>query len=574
MTQPEESVAKAFSLHLSSPDEFPHEFLQKVVDALPESLAVIDRDYNVVLANRAARLESRVFDVSSARIKCYSCFHHRTSPCVSTSDPFEAEHGACPLRRVIQSKAPTRVYHTHHDSEQREISVAVDVAPVFDENGEVVLIIETCRDVTERCLSRRLCRIGNRHMKMAPLLEEYSIDIARFARCANVHIHVFSEPCAVCDNSDTPNTLGSDRSQRLPDSALETTICVRQLRRDFGSLLPPETSFGSILFERFSTFLSRLPDTTRRHLAACTSPECESAALIPIRLTETDLGLLHVTDPHPNAITEEMVESLERLSLDLGAAIHRVRIEEALQAARSQLEARVRERTEELTKSNRALQTEIAERARLEREVLHTGVREQMRIGQELHDGVGQELTGMGYLAQNLLMSIEDRTSPAFEMATELAHSIPKVLGHIQNIVRGLIPLEIGAADIERALELLTINTEKQTNIACQFHAFGSNLIEDDDIPIQIYRIAQEAIANAVKHAGAQTIDVEFRTTGESIKLEVSDNGSGIQTGAENGSGSGLRSMRYRARAIGGEITIRQRPNGGTAVTCKIRRAT
>ena len=87
----------------------------------------------------------------------------------------------------------------------------------------------------------------------------------------------------------------------------------------------------------------------------------------------------------------------------------------------------MRQRTEELTRSNQALQNEIAERGRLEREILQVSVREQQRIGQELHDGLGQELTGLSYLAQNLLLTLKAKGAPEVEMAGELAHGIPQV---------------------------------------------------------------------------------------------------------------------------------------------------
>ena len=115
-------------------------------------------------------------------------------------------------------------------------------------------------------------------------------------------------------------------------------------------------------------------------------------------------------------ISVDLVNSLERLSTELGAAIHRVQVEEELQETRDRLELRVRERTEALTQSNESLQREILQRVRLERELLEAGVREQQKIGQELHDGLGQELTGISYLAQNLLVTLKRQGAPEVEL--------------------------------------------------------------------------------------------------------------------------------------------------------------
>ncbi len=113
-----------------------------------------------------------------------------------------------------------------------------------------------------------------------------------------------------------------------------------------------------------------------------------------------------------------------------------------LRSVHGQLESRVQERTDELSQANEALQAEIAERERLEREVHQIGAREQRRIGQELHDGLGQELTGLSYLAASLHQRLRDSDQPEAEIASELAAGIPPVLGQLKEIVPRSDPLE------------------------------------------------------------------------------------------------------------------------------------
>jgi signal transduction histidine kinase len=334
--------------------------------------------------------------------------------------------------------------------------------------------------------------------------------------------------------------------------------------------LPSAAEDGVLCFDRFATYLSSLPDSLRDRMGSCVRQDCESLALVPIRYGNQEIAVLHVADPRSGVITADLFKSLTTLASELGAAIHRVRVEEALQEARNHLELRVRERTEELTRSNEALQKEIEERGRLERELLQASVREQQRIGQELHDGLGQELTGISYLAQNLVMSLRRQASPEVSSAQELARGIQTVVGEIQNIVRGLVPLEIGAADLKPALEVLASNVEKQTGVTCKFETNGRNVIMEDGVAIQMYRIAQEAVSNAVKHAEADTICVTLLGTDQEVRLEVSDNGVGMPSDAGAGPGCGLRSMRHRARAIDGRLDVRQRPGGGTVVGCRV----
>lgn len=121
-----------------------HAFMQTVVDAIPDSVLVIDRDYHIVLANRAAREQSGESDMAANCLPCYQVSHHRNAPCDD-----DASH-PCPLRESIQDKATVTVTHTHFDKQGREVFVEVMASPVFDESGEVSHIIEACRDVTNR----------------------------------------------------------------------------------------------------------------------------------------------------------------------------------------------------------------------------------------------------------------------------------------------------------------------------------------------------------------------------------------------------------------------------------------
>ena len=120
-----------------------HAFLQTVIDALPDSLLVIGRDYRIVLANRSARELSGESEIVSRCLPCYQVSHRRDFPCAQEGHP-------CPLRQTVATKAPTTVTHTHYDAQGREVFVEVMAAPVFDEAGEVSHIIEACRDITDR----------------------------------------------------------------------------------------------------------------------------------------------------------------------------------------------------------------------------------------------------------------------------------------------------------------------------------------------------------------------------------------------------------------------------------------
>ncbi len=241
-----------------------------------------------------------------------------------------------------------------------------------------------------------------------------------------------------------------------------------------------------------------------------------------------------------------------------------------LRAMHEQLESRVAERTQALSEANAALQDEIAERERLEREVHQIGVREQRRIGQELHDGLGQELTGLSYLAASLHQRLRDQDQPEAESAEELAQGIPTVLGHLREIVHGMIPLNLDSDDLIPALQQLVNTIEKQTGVNCRLDADPKALPADSDAAVQLYRIAQEAITNAVKHGRPDEIVVSLKPRNGHTEFMVRDNGIGLRVEAIASGGCGLRVMQYRARVIGGRMDVLSADDDGTSLVFTI----
>lgn len=541
-------------------------FLQSVIDAFPDALMVIDVDHRIVLANQTAQDVFGSADVASNCLKCYQYSHHRETPCAGDNDP-------CPLREVIATKAPVRVHHTHFDSDGKEVSVAIDAAPVLNERGEVVQIVESCRDITESVIARRLLRIGNRHRKIGPLLEEAAAALRAFTGCAVVGIRILDENGGVSSCSHGPSPLGPSESKVPLGGQSDPCGCLKIINGDTLARLAPAMEGVSVYTDCREQFLAPISDEERDRLGdACHLCECESLALVPIVFDNHFLGVIHFACHRRSAVSPTVVESLERLAIELGTAIKRVRAEEALQAARDELETRVQQRTAELTRANRALEDEIAQRTQLERDILQVAANEQRRIGQELHDGIGQQLTGLSYLARSLYQKLQANDSGESDIADELARSIPLVLAQIGQVVKGLLPLEIGASDLDSALELLATNVTGQTGISCRFESSGFPRVSDDDMAIQLYRIAQEAIANAVKHAQPRHILVALKAEGNQLCLEIRDDGDGIPANAEESSGRGLRTMKSRARAMHGLLEVRPMADGGTLVACVLLR--
>jgi len=207
----------------------------------------------------------------------------------------------------------------------------------------------------------------------------------------------------------------------------------------------------------------------------------------------------------------------------------------------------------------------------LQQEVLNIAMLEQRRIGQELHDSTQQELSGLGLLAKNLgemLGRQADQTSA--ELAARLTAGIAQANLHVRALARGLIPVPIDAASLTAALEELAASTQKTYGVNCRFESADPVRVSDTGTATHLYHIAQEAVANAVRHAKADTISIRLAHEEGDLLLEVADNGIGIDMRKLSNEGVGLRLMEHRCSIIGGRFNVTGHAAGGTVVTCVI----
>jgi two-component system CheB/CheR fusion protein len=208
----------------------------------------------------------------------------------------------------------------------------------------------------------------------------------------------------------------------------------------------------------------------------------------------------------------------------------------------------------------------ISDRRRLEREVLEASAREQQRISRDLHDRVGQELTGLGYLATSLSQKLGPR--PQGEVVTKIADGIQHVVGEVRSAIRGLTPVASDDHGLMTALEELAARTQERIGIPCRFVCPKPVSLEDNASATHLYMIAQEAVHNAVKHAKAKEITIHLEGRKGRISLDVSDDGIGLASIPEPSKSMGLHIMRYRAGEIGAIISIDGKDGAGTRVTC------
>jgi PAS domain S-box-containing protein len=210
---------------------------------------------------------------------------------------------------------------------------------------------------------------------------------------------------------------------------------------------------------------------------------------------------------------------------------------------------------------------DITQRRMLEREVLESTEREQRRIGQDLHDGLGQHLTGVAFLTKVLTQKLSAMAIPEAAEAVKIEGLIDQAIRQTRNLAKGLQPVVLEARGLATALEEMCLNLTELFSVECRCCIAGELSVDDNSVATNVYYIAREAVNNAVKHSGAKMIAIELRVRAGVGILTVEDGGRGCIPCRTN-QGLGLQIMRYRAEMIGGSLEIRDRKEGGTMVRC------
>ncbi len=224
------------------------------------------------------------------------------------------------------------------------------------------------------------------------------------------------------------------------------------------------------------------------------------------------------------------------------------------------LERRAAERAVKLT-------AEIAKRERLERELLHISEREQRRVGHDIHDGLCQHLTGTALAGQVLAEYLKSEGSPHARRAARVVELVEDGISLSRDLAKGLNTIRLSTDGLMEALEDFATNTSDLFRISCRFECPLPVPIEDTDTATHLFRIAQEAAGNAIKHGRAKNILIRLEPTEDGNLLRVTDDGIGMPA-QHNGKGMGLRIMSYRADIIGARFAVARNGRSGTSVTC------
>jgi PAS domain S-box-containing protein len=329
-----------------------------ILDSMQEHVIYLDVHQRVAWANQAACKKARMTDAELKGRNCFELWYHENKPCDS-----------CPVTEALKNGQPAEIEWSARNGRK----FLIKGYPVKNADGGIVGALAVTSDITARTQaedalksSHRFLQIANRHTAMKPLLDEFVTEVGRMTACEAVGIRVLEPDGKIPYQSYKGFSEAFYESENSLCIYSDDCMCVRVIKGKDATHFP-QFSEGALLLNNTSAFFDSLPSYQQLKMRnVCNRFGYESLALVPIRLGKSILGLIHVADRRPDMVPEVIVKQLEDTAMQLGAAITRIKAEEAERRVYEGLEVRVKERTAELTKANAQLRQEIEERKRTE----------------------------------------------------------------------------------------------------------------------------------------------------------------------------------------------------------------
>jgi len=443
--------------------------------------------------------------------------------------------------------------------------VLVQVTPLKDAFGNISGWVSSNSDITER--KQAQARLAAEHaitrkLAKAPSLEEAATDI----------IEALLHSLEVDAGAMWLLTGPGDLLQVAALSA-DSSAEMQAFNAAFGHMkVQPGTGLAGRVWKEadpvWFTQLESEPGFLRRELALAAG--LRSAVAFPIQSDSHFFGVVEFFTRRRLHHDQNLLNMMTAIGSEIAQFTQRRKAETELRRAHDELEVRVQRRTAELKSANTKLQAAISERKRLENELLEITEKERRRIALDLHDDLGQKLSGVALMTKALELKLTKAKAETAKEAARIYALIQEAMSHASDLAHDLATLDLEQKTLTQALGHLASHAEELFSISCEFKYRGVVPPLDSSVVMQLYKMAQESLTNAIKHGKATKVEIGLTVDRASLVLTIASNGVPFPDLQGRSTGMGLRIMNYRASLIGAELDIKAGGSDGTLVTCRL----
>lgn len=489
------------------------------------------------------------------------------TPPFSYWPPEETDAIAEAMAKVVEGRVPEGGFEMRfrRPNEDR-IDVLLQITPLKDAFGNVKGWVSSASDITQR--KRAEARLAAEHAITLILAKAASLDDAAPSIVQVLLDGLEAELCALwIADAERQSLRAAAVVACEPDSHLEAFRAERGSRTFLcGAGLP-----GQVLRDRRLVWVTEIAGESQAlHLGGAVKVGLRSAAAFPLQSAGELFGVLELFTAKPMVADTSLSNMIAAIGSEIGVFIQRRKAEESVRLMYGELESRVEQRTADLKKANADLEAAIAERKRLEHELLEIADKERRRIGLDLHDDLGQKLSGLALMTKGLQLKLAAREAAEVKEAGKVHSLVQEAMDHARELAKDLAALDLKERNLPAALDELARHAARLFNVSCRFQSDGKVPHLAPNVVTQLYKIAQEAVTNAIKHAKAGRVTIKLATASSVIVLTIRNNGRPFPKLKSGSRGMGLRIMTYRAGLIGGTLEIKGAGVNGTQVVCAV----
>jgi PAS domain S-box-containing protein len=532
-------------------------FRQAIENSVPAGITVVDLDGRQTYVNPAfcAMVGWKQEDLIGAR------------PPFVYWPPEQIEPITLQLEKLIGNSAQSPALELKYCRRTGErIAVLVQVTPLKDAFGNITGWVSSNSDITER--KQAEARLAAEHAITRQLSNAPSLELAApgiiDALLDSLEVNAGAMWVLTGENDALELAVISTR-----DSSPEMRSFIEASRRL--SFKPGAGLAGRVWKERGPIWVDQLesqPEFLQRDLAL--AAHLHSAAAFPVQSDSQFFGVVELFSRRRLDHDQNLLNMMTAIGSEIAQFTQRRNAEAELRRAHDELEVRVQRRTTELKTANTKLQAAISERKRLENELLEITEKERRRIALDLHDDLGQKLSGVALMTKALELKLTKAKAETAKEAARIHALIQETMTHASDLAHDLATLDLQQKTLAEALGHLASHARALFGIVCEFKHRGAVPSLDSSTVMQLYKIAQESLTNAIKHGKANRVEIALNVERTGLVLTIANNGVPFPDMHGRSTGMGLRIMNYRASLIGGELDIKATGSDGTLVTCRL----